>query len=189
MIYPIVRMYETSQQAEAAANKLREWGFREDLINVVTPALPSGDFAAAIMAGYVLKRDALVYAEGVRRGRSLVSVRAPFGKGRVAIDVLDRLGPVDSGVPDEPADHLPGWDDAAPFSSAFWMPTKARDATPFSSFWVLPVVTRKGRTLGERLGLPEVSNSSAPIQTSLGMPLLSRKVAPLSELLKLPLLK
>ena len=88
---PIVRMYETEQQARDAVQKLQAEGFPEDQIFLVTPQ--SGGtveaIAAAIMAGFVLRSHAKVYAEGIQKGRSLVVVRASFGHSQDAIDILN----------------------------------------------------------------------------------------------------
>jgi hypothetical protein len=139
---------------------------------------------SAIMAGYVLKAHARVYAQQVRQGCSLVSIQAPFGTGGIAEGLLDECGPVKSGV-DTSDDSLPLWDDGAPFSSALSMPTLVDATAPFSRFWVLPTITRKGGTVTGSLGLPEISSSDSYL---FGTPSLSRSPSPLSSMLGLPTL-
>jgi len=179
-------MYATSQQATLAVTHLRAWGFAADVITLVTPSTVSGDPADAVAAGNVLKREAEVYAREIRAGRSLVSIQAPFGTGRIATDILDRAGPVASAVvPTQ--DRIPPWDDAAPLSSMLWLPTIVRHPAPFSAFWVLPLLAWKGRTLGSLLGFAELS-PRRPMTSSLGLPLLGGSAAPFSSLLHLPLL-
>jgi hypothetical protein len=191
--YPIVRLYATSQAARAAVANLKRWGFEDELINVVdasstppanAPASAASDdpVLSAILSGYVLKAHAVAYAREVRAGRTLVSLRAPFGVGGVAEELLDEAGPAPSPV--KTSEALPTWDDAAPFSSAFGLPTTVRAAAPFSTFWVLPTLTRRSRTLCSALGIPELSGSSFIF----GSPSLSRSPAPFSSMLKLPLL-
>jgi hypothetical protein len=194
--HPIVRAYATSRQAKDAVAKLKNWGFEDQAINLVTPDAPHATAAAAkedevefaIKAGYVLAYDAKLHAKVVRNGRSLVTVLAPFGTGTIAEEILDRFDPVTSGIESKP-DYGPLWDDAAPFSSALSAPVLLRSAAPASGFFFLPVLSRTGRTLCSALGIPELSGSGAMGSTSMGFALLSRNPAPLSSLLKLPLLR
>jgi len=183
--YPIVRMYETEQQATHAYNKLRAWGFTDEVTNLVASGVGSlPDILAAIMAGYVLRADAEIYAQGVHRGLALVSVRAPFGTGKYAAEILDRLDPVDSGVK-EVINRGLIWDEDAPVSSALHLPTISHGAAPFSNFWGLGVPMYR-RTLSGVLGIPELVDSESSL--SRGMAHLSDNPAPLSSLLHIPLL-
>ncbi len=193
MNYPIVRMFETAEDAAAAVQELRAWGVAPDAIHRVTPDAASAPGAddpvlAAVLQCFVLRADAVIYAARIRQGRSLVSVHAPLGFGLQATRILESHHPVDSGVPEEKA-PLRDWDEGAPLSSALWLPVLSRGATPFSKFWSLPVLVRSGRTLGAALGLPEVGGSSAPTTESLGLPMLSANPTPLSSLLRLPVLR
>jgi hypothetical protein len=182
-------MYPTSQQANDARAKLLAWGAMSDEVNVVTPGSASTDegIMAAIMAGYVLKADAKIYAQGIRRGLSLVSVQAPFGTGRLVTYMLDAFHPVSSGLVEKQADALL-WDEATPVSSALRLPLLAQAATPLSAFFLLPTLVRSGRTTCSALGLPELADSTSSISAAMGIPRLSHAAAPLSSLLKIPLL-
>ena len=192
--YPIVRLFATEAAAKTALANLKRWGFEDELINVVTasstppansPASAASDdpVLSSIMAGYVLKAHAQVYAKQVRAGRTLISLRAPFGVGGIAEGLLDEAGPVDSGR--YMGEGLPSWDDGAPFSSALGLPTILREPAPFSTFWVLPTLTRRARTLCSAIGLPELSSSSSYL---FGSPALSRNASPLSSMIGLPTL-
>jgi hypothetical protein len=217
---PVVRMFPTESAARGAADKLRERGFPDDTIHVVTP--PAGDaasveaIAAAIMAGFVLRSRAKVLAEGVRAGRSLVIVDAPFGRSGLAIDIMRPFGPVDSGLkPDD--EPVATWDERTPLSSALWMPVLWRNKpAPLSSFFgmstlskgttwltaLFPALTRSNWSLfgpglsarrnpsplSSLVGLKTLSSSKGPWRTSFGLPLLSRNPAPLSSLFGLSLL-
>ncbi len=192
--YPIVRLYATDAAAKAALANLKRWGFEDELINVVNasstppanaPASAASDdpVLSSIMAGYVLRAHAKVYANEVRAGRTLISLRAPFGVGGIAEDLLDEAGPVPSPV--HTGVGLPSWDDGAPFSSALGLPTVIRAPAPFSAFWVLPTLTRRARTLCSALGLPELTSSSS---YTFGAPSLSRNAAPFSSMFGLPTL-
>jgi hypothetical protein len=197
MNLPIVRMYASPEQAKLAVERLRRWGFEQELINLVTasstppanaPASAASDdpVLSSILSGYVLKAHAKVYAAEVHQGRAMVAIRPPFGTGGIAEELMDECNPVKSALVIEQRDPMPMWDEAAPFSSAFGLPVLVRATAPFSAFWVLPVVTRRLKSLGAALGIPEVIRSSWYL---FGEPKLSRSATPLSSMLGLPLLK
>jgi hypothetical protein len=217
MIDPIVRMYETEEQARGAVSKLKSQGLPQDRIVVVTPEAggEEGSFeaiASAIMAGHVLRGQARVYAESVQAGRSLVVVRAPFGTGTRVNYLLDRFGPVETGAKVAPK-RSPAWDEAAPLSSALQIPPLSRPrSAPFSDLFGWPALSR-GRTFqakyaeltspdwtfSARLGLRLLSRKSKPWASlrgksgpawtrSFGLPLLSANPAPLSARLNMHLL-
>ena len=89
MSHEISRMYATGEAAGNAAAELEEEGFDE--VHVVHPPvaregsnIPVSAIAAQIAQGNVLLADARIYAEGVAKGGSLVTVHAPFGSGKKA---------------------------------------------------------------------------------------------------------
>ena len=182
----ISRMYGSQNDATGAVAELKLMGYRGEDIHVVSP--PAGDanssieaISASIMEGYVLRTLSRIYAEGVRRGGTLVTVHAPFGYATTAIGILDKFRPIDSGVP-EPDDRVPAWDDAAPISSMLQAPTLYDNPTPFGSFWNLPTLTNGRASLSSLFGLPELSSSQS------GTRLLDDP-APLSSLLHMPVLR
>jgi len=185
MIYATVRMYATPAEASKAFALLEDRGLtREDnKINLVTPATASSadGLVAAIKLGLVLAADAKVYAQGIQRGLSLVSLVAPFGAGRMYEELLDELHPVDSGVV-EPHEGV-HWDDAAPFSSSFGWPVLSKPS-PYL-FMGLPAIDKSGATTSACLGISELSS---PHLAVFGTPNLSRNPAPFSGLFRLPLL-
>ena len=130
MSHEITRMYASAATAAKAADELREEGF--DDIYVVTPPaasdVPLSAIAAQIAQGHVLLADARIYAKGVAAGHSLVTVHAPFGSGKLAEDILESHGPVDSGMPKPRRCTM--WDEAAPLSSALYDAGAARRPGP-----------------------------------------------------------
>jgi hypothetical protein len=186
---PIVRMYETEQQASDAVRKLSNAGFPDDTIFLVTPRAGGADgsseaISTAIMAGYVLRSHARVYAEGVKHGRSLVVIHAPFGHGALATHIVDSCGPVDSGLrlPQEP---VHSWDEKTPLSSALALPVLWRNQpAPFSAFWGLPTLSR-GRSMFFSTLFGELVSSKFTFSALLGLGLLSQNAAPLSSRLGL----
>lgn len=190
MTQTICRLYGTEENAAAAVTELRELGFDEQEIHVVKPrdGASTEELADAIMKCYVYKLEAKAYAEGVKRGNTLVAVHAGFGWAMPAIIAMERCHPVESGVPDWGENRL-DWDEAAPFSSAFHLPLLTDGPSPFSSFWGLPVLTKGGESKGSLLGLPLLTSSSGEYKGLLGLPLLSSNPAPLSSIFGLPTLK
>lgn len=206
MIY--VRMYNTEQQARAVIGKLEEDGFPAETIFLVTPASGAGKVAVgsisdAIAAGFVLGSDAEVYALGVARGRSLVLIRAGFGHGQSAVNILDSGGPVETDLLPPPRLSV-DYDEAAPLSCAFqWSVLKQNQPAPFSEWLGLqpiatgsifnrsfgfPLLSNIGAPLSSIFGLKTLSATTDPGEASFGLPLLLADPAPLSSKFGLPLL-
>jgi hypothetical protein len=201
-------MYATERQARDAVAKLLEEGFRAEEIFLVTPgssiaAPPLATISSAMLAGEVLGSQAKFYAEGVKQGRSVVAISAPFGTGKLANSVLDSFNPLDMGL--QPSETPPpAWEEAAPLSSAFLLPILKRgQPAPLSAFLGLGTLSR-GRSVlagmfGEltssdfavfgrnpltrnQAGWASLSGKSGPSwRTSFGFPMLSRNPAPLSS--------
>jgi hypothetical protein len=192
MSQEITRMYGSLEDAENAVAALAEDGFNE--VHLVAGTKPTKkangrtpeDIASDIMKGMVLKEHAVVYAEGVARGGSLVTAHAPFGSARKVMAIMDEFGPIESGVREE-EDNLPIWDEATPISCALAMPVLMDDGAVFSRFLGMPVLTSPHFSVSEKLGLPIVSRDT-PKTSSFGFPLLSNSAAPLSSMLGLPTL-
>ena len=182
-----VRMYETEQKAQAAITQLKKGGFPENAIHLVTPGA-RGD---AIL-GYMIGNDTRVYAENLALGRSFVLVRAAFGSGQAAIDILDSCGPIDSDLlaPAQPANC---WEEAVtPLSTAMqWQVLKQNDPAPFSRWMGFPLLSKgdKPAPLSKWLGSPLLSKQSepGPFSSRMGFPLLSPEVS-LSQYFGLDLL-
>ena len=192
MSHEISRMFDSQDSADSAVAELQEEGFDE--IHVVHgPAAAKKavratvqDIALQIARGNVHMPDALIYAEGVAKGKSLVTVHAPFGRGLKAQSILESFDPVDSGMPE--AEHLPLWDEATPMSSALMMPVLLDDPAPFSKFWNIAPLASNSCYASSVIGLPLLSRSDSPGDSRWGLPFLSSNPAPLSSKLGLPLL-
>lgn len=184
----ITRMYASAADAAQAAAELREEGF-DDLYLVSPPAaadVPLSAIAAQIAEGRVLLAEAKVYAHGVAAGRSLLTVHAPFGSGRLAETILDSHGPVDSGlaVPPEPS----MWDEAAPLSSILGMPTVIDDPDPMSKVLGMPALSDNAFSLSGLFGIPLLTSGEMGDHGRFGLPYLSDNPTPLSSALGLPVL-
>lgn len=199
MSQTINRMYDNHEHAISAAEELRNNRFdRYTDVYVVSrhggPDAPAGGaelsvdgIVAALMKAYVLKAHAQVYAERIKRGGTLVTVHAPFGAAVPAIGILDRHGPVGSGVADV-EDRPMAWDDAAPCSSILHMPVLLADSATFSKFWNVRALSKRAATTFSAFGIAEIVKSRGAYSGLLGMPLLSNKATILSSMLGLPLL-
>jgi hypothetical protein len=167
-----VRMYETEQKARDAITKLRKGGFPEDTIHLVT----AGANGEALL-GYMIGNEPEVYAENLARGRIFVLVRAAFGHGQAAIDILDSCEPIDSHLlaQAEPANC---WEEAVtPLSTALqWPVLKQNDPAPFSKWMGFPLLSKSGepgpfsKWLGSRLLFEH--DRPAPFSSWMGFPTL-----------------
>jgi hypothetical protein len=136
-------LYASAQAAAAAVDTVKAEGFTSDLISVVSESAGSQDaIAAAIAAAFVLKNEAKIYAQGVKAGRTLVIVRAPFCTGGQVEKLLDSAGPIDSGYQD-PIIRSNVWDEAAPLSSALGgIPTILKSGLPLSRMFGMRTITK-----------------------------------------------
>ena len=203
MTQTISRMYEFPEQAAQAKAALKKADYPN--VHLVSAAgmadAPFDDIVAAIARGNVLTAHARIYAAGIAKGGSLVTVHAQFGSAIDAIRILDRFEPIDSGIP-EPESHASLWNEATPLSSLLQLPVLINEAAPYSTFWNLPALSDPSSSLSRLLGLPLLKNFGSrstsfglpllknfgPRSTSFGIPLLSDQPAPLSSLLGLPTL-
>ncbi len=190
----ITRMYETEQDAMAAVDALDAAGFLADEVSILTPADNDEAVEAAVRNGF-LRAGSLteVCYSGLRNGRSVVSVKAQFGRGQGASNALQAGGPVDT-------DLIPEYvsEDAAPFSDLIGMPvlTDSRSSSELvsSSYHALPnffgmgLLSRRATPLSSMFGMRTLSKPKGPRKRSFGLPLLSSNPAPLSSMFRIPTL-
>lgn len=187
MSHEITRMYASAATAAKAADALREDGFNDLFVVNPPPAdTPLSAIAAQIALGRVYLGDAKIYAKGVSAGHALVTVHAPFGSGKLAETILDSHGPVDSGLPK--TSDAPMWDDAAPLSSAFYLPVLSDDPDPVSRVLGIPAVTSGNCSVSGMIGMPLLTEGELGDRGRLGIPFLSNNATPLSSMLGLPVL-
>jgi hypothetical protein len=188
MSHEVSRMFATAEAARAAAAELAEEGLSDvHVVNPPTnPDAPVSAIAAQIAQGRVLLSDAKVYAAGVAKGNSLVTVHAPFGSGMLATSILESHNPVASGMPDPAPPRM--WDEATPLSSAFQIDVLLRDPTPASRVIGIPPLFGTDCSLSGAVGMPLLSSNPAPLSSLVGMSTLSSSGTPLSSLVGMPLL-
>jgi hypothetical protein len=187
----ISRLYASEENARKAWDELKRRGFAD--VYLFSP--PSrGEDGAPIAASaeslldrmvkaFIVRSDAAILARRVGEGASLVAVHAPFSGGLKATTILDRYGPIDSGIT-EPAGPSYAWDEENPFSSAFRIPLLTRCEHPFEEIVGLPSLIK---TSYASIGRPKPDNP-APFSAALGLPVLSNEPAPLSSFFKFPVL-
>ncbi|MCB1884387.1 MAG: YsnF/AvaK domain-containing protein [Geminicoccaceae bacterium] len=110
----IVGLFDDTSEAEAARSDLVDAGFDRDEISVVgsgSSAATTGSglaegastfgheggqgYQRQLMGLGIPEHDAELYAEGVRRNGTVVSVRVPDDEATTAIDIMDRHGSAD----------------------------------------------------------------------------------------------
>jgi len=199
MTQTISRIFGSAEKASAAVADLKAYGFGDASIHVAAPSAGASQdaVAASIMKFHILKAHAVEYAKRVVAGGTLVTVHAPFGAARPAIDAMEAHSPMDSGV-GEPEFPKRTWDSAAPVSSSFNIPALMNGAAPFSAFWGLPVLasrqsalvelSRDAAPLSKALGMKALSPGGAPTSAGWGLPMLSNSAAPLSAMLGMKVL-
>lgn len=185
MSEPIVRVFETEEQAQSAVDHLVRRGYPRDTINFLkASAEQSGSLETItekIAAGHVLRSRAKVYAEAIRSGRSLVSVRAPFGRAVPARDIMIACAPVSAGAR-VPLDGLRAWDGGEP-SPFLTTTTLLNNPAPLSQLFGLGTKAFRGKPVFGGLTSPRFALSSM-----IGFPLLGRNSTSLSSAIGLPLL-
>lgn len=204
MTQTICRMYANSEKAKQAYEGLKQRKYQD--VYLITPQEGGGTTEGlldAILKAYVIKSDAKVYADRVKKGNALVVVHAPFSGGLKAQIVLDSFDPVDSGVA-EPQVPSYAWDPKTPASSALHMAVLTQTQLPFEEFWNIPSLMRAGpffksffgfpllsKTAGplsKLFGMPFFTSSQTPLSSATGMSLLSQNKTPLSSAIRMPLL-
>jgi hypothetical protein len=178
-------MYRTPEQAASAKTALEEVDYSDvHLVSADSTSASIDEIIAAITKGNVLKAHARVYAEGISKGGSLVTVHAPFGGAARAARILGKYDPIESGI-SEPRDNVMLWDEATPMSCILQMPVLFEDPAPFSRFWNLSTLSDGSFSLSSLFGIP-LLKTAALRSSSFGIPLLSSNATPLSSLLRIP---
>ena len=188
----IVRMYETEESARAAVDSLAAAGFLEDEVLLLHPVDTADRTVvdAAIQHGF-LRAGSLteVCWAGLQNGRSIVSVKAQFGRGQSAVTALQAFGPVDTElIPQYVSDH------AAPLSELLGLPVlidSQSDSVLVSSDFTLSdlfgvkLLSRSPTPLSSLLRIGTISRSRGPQKRSFGLPLVWKNPTPLSSMLRM----
>ena len=171
----ITRVYDSSKSATDAVAELKTRGFKD--IGVVTAPQSRGGRSNGVDVVQTVKQTGIpsnyveAYAERVKRGGAVVTVKAPFGSAITATEILNKYGPDKAPGPASSSGN--GADSgAAPLSSALHVPLLTESSGSSSGS------VAGSRTLSSALGLPELISSDSFFS---GFPLL-RSSKPYSSL-------
>ena len=179
-----VRLFESEHQAEGAAARLVEAGFRQQTISVISPAAGQEEAAvqSAVASGALPGSHRRVCVDALRRGRHIVTIEAPFGHEQEAIDILTAGGAVET-------DSLPAYSlyDPTPLSDFLGIPVLSSSRTTtqlaqrrftFPSWLGLGLTSKKAAPLSSMIGLKPLSQPKRPRTSSFGLPLLTKSGGP-----------
>ena len=191
---PNVRFYSTEKGAKDVYALLEEEGF--DVLSLLLPSETSGKEEAAvelaIQYGTMPERQVKICTRSLKEGRSLVGVRAPFGRALDALELMETDDCVDS-------DLLKRYqfNDPAPFSAMMGLPVLSKFVSSsglVSSNWSLsasfgmPLLSRNPAPLSSMFGMGTLSPAPKNWRSSFGFPLLSKVAAPISAIFMMPVL-
>ncbi len=178
MTQTISRFYQARENADAAATELRQAGFADHTINVLAPTkAPDEEVLASIRRGGVAATHAEVFAEGIKRGETLVSVQPLFGWALTATAILQRHGPTDTGLAEQNPEDVPP-DPATPLSSALGWTVLLHDPAPLSSWLKWPVLSTRR---SPRKPDAELADNPAPFSKMIHSPVLTERPTILSS--------
>ncbi|MEO1102443.1 MAG: hypothetical protein AAFW98_01715 [Pseudomonadota bacterium] len=195
---PNVRIYGSEQGARDADAALDANGFRERTL--LLPSEVAGREAEAveeaIAAGMLPDRNVRLATRSLLAGRPVLAVRAPFGSGETALELMESGGDtVDNELltnysvssPSPLSDAL-GIPTLVPFSSStslvssswslsrtFGMGILGGKAAPLSSLFKIPLLTKRKRDRRSSFGIPLISRNAAPLSSLFGMGTLSKR--------------
>ena len=180
----VTRLFAAEEQALAALATLKH-KFADHEINLVTPAsAENADLEALIVKGGVKQVHAPAYAEAVRQGGVVVTVRAAWGLANELIGRLDAHNPLAPVVDEtEHSVRTPGWNNPTPFSDFLGLPV-------LEEFKSDIVLVDHPAPLSDLLKIPVLLHTK-PMATLLDIgpfSTLMNNPTPLSDMLKLPVL-
>lgn len=214
-LIPIGQAYASENDALEAIDALKANGFEEEDITIVTPTmiesanadmLSPGEkegvnstemLAQVIMsvheASDVPGSHAMVYADSIQQGNSVVLITAPFGKALLATDTLNNGKQVDVGEMPELEYHT--WIQPAPLSALLnmqvlshrrsWMSRAFSELTEpgyFPSQGIMGGLLKDNPTpLSSKAGLGVLKDNPSPLSSKFGWSLLKDNATPLSD--------
>lgn len=198
-LIPIGRAYAAEQDALDAVESLKSNHFEESEISVITPAMieasnpwlltgetkdsvNSTEMLAQVVIGVheasrVPDSHAIVYAESLQQGNTVLLITAPFGEALLATDTLDSTNHA-------PMDEVPEleyhtWMQPAPLSALLNLPVlshrKSWMASTFSE------LTEPGYLPTEKLLGGLLIDNPTPLSSKAGMDVLKDNPTPLSS--------
>ncbi len=178
---PNVRIFASPENLRQAADRLNEAGFPSQRALIAGELMGQEEQAvkSAVADGLLPGHHANISIRSLKSGRSLLAVRAPFGRGGEAIAIMENSGAVD-------ADQMPRYypRNPAPFSDILGIPALA-DFEPttglassdwtFSGMLGMGTLSRNQSGKDSSFGFKTLSAAKRPWKNSFGFPMLSRK--------------
>ena len=186
---PYVRVYASEDAAKEIAARLAQAGLDNQRTYLAGSLKGQEDSAlrAAAEEGFLPGSHIAICTGILKQGRSLVSVKAPFGQGELAIEIMQGDGDTLGEALPEPVVRNP-----SPLSDALGLPVLS-DPTSMTelkeSSWSLSGLLGLGllgggaAPLSSLFGMKTLTAQKRPWTSSFGMSLLSRNPAPLSSML------
>ena len=223
-LIPIGRAYATEQDALNAVESLKARNFEEHDISIITPSMieasnpwmltqatkdgvDSTEMLAQVVIGVhevsrVPDSHAIVYAETLQQGSTVLLVTAPFGEALLATDTLDSTNPVHMDEMPELEYHT--WLQPAPLSALLNLPVlshrKSWMASAFNELSEPGYLPTKGlmggllknnnpTPLSDKIGMDTLKDNPTPLSSKLGWGLLKDNATPLSDKIGMNALK
>jgi hypothetical protein len=180
----ISSLFNTHDAALAAAADLKDVGFQDNFVRIVS-SHSSDVSAASLRAQGVSAARAESTAEAIHDGRTLVIVETLLGTAKLATVVLNRHQPNNSGISEVRYEGYSA-DESTWFSSLFGLPTLLSNPFPFSSWFGLPLLLKDNPEKTKSFGLALLSKSEFPFSGALGLKLLSDNQSIFSGLFGFP---
>ncbi|MEM7746680.1 MAG: hypothetical protein AAGB04_05460 [Pseudomonadota bacterium] len=191
---PNVRFYSSENGAREVYALLEEEGFnvRSILLPSETEGREEEAVKDAIREGTLPERQIMICTRSLKEGRSLVGVRAPFGRGVDALELMETKDCVES-------DLLKRYrfNDPAPLSAMMGLPVLSKFVSSsglvssnwsFSAGFGLPLLSKNPAPFSSMFGMGTLSSTKKNWRTSFGFPLLSKSASPLSSMFMMPVL-
>lgn len=215
-LIPIGQAFASESDALEAIDALKANGFEEEDISIITPSMiesanadmlsPSENngvnttemLAQVIMsvheASDVPGSHAMIYAENVQNGRSLVLITAPFGQALLATDTINTGKHVDVGEMPQMEYHT--WMQPAPLSALLNIPVlshrrswMSRTFAELTDDGYFPTAGIMGGLLSDdnptplssRIGMEVLKDNPTPLSSKFGWSLLKDNPTPLSD--------
>ncbi len=178
----ITRLYASPERGKAAADALMARGLKAKHFDVIdknsTGKMSEEEIAGMIGSAGVYPSATTVYASRVKKGESLVVVRAPYKTAFKVKTILDGLGPIDGGV-----EYTEVYQRAIAPPPTYYnknLPILLDSKALIFSGRCLPAISKDARSY-----TPLMTDNPTPLSSALGMPTLSRAV-PRSKVFTVP---
>ncbi len=224
-LIPIARAYASEQDALESVDSLkaRSPGLEDDAISILSPSMLNGQNewlrnrgekdgtdSSAVLAELIVSihdgsrvpdSHALVYADTVQEGKTLLIVTPPFGEGKQVDYTLDQSRSVP--MPEVPELDYHTWMQAAPLSALLDIPVlthrrswmsrafpelKSTESLPTSGL-MGGLLSDNPAPLSSRFGMSTLTDNPAPLSSKVGMSTLTDNPAPLSSKVGMGVLK